>query len=430
MRILWTILWGVSLSFSLGAQNGDFEYYDNTYVGYVRTVQFGPDGFPNLFPLLRLGEGGQLLLAFDDMEAGVKNYNYRVIHCDRNWEPSSLASMEYIDGFDEENIRDFDFSFKTLETYTHYELAFPNQDMNITLSGNYLLVVFDDENDRFPIITRRFVVVDQQVAINARAVRPAKAQNIQTHQEVDFSIDFQRINVRNARTELSATVLQNKRWDNAITGIAPQLLRGKEAIFDYQNKIVFEAGNEFRILDLRSLEAPQSNIVDLRIMDEEYIEGELAPMRTRAFNAHLSAQDLNGSYIIDDLDEANTLGDLSGDYVDLMMVYQTGQDYEHEDVYLFSEHTEWQIKPAYKFVYNIPLNAYVGRFPFKQGYHTYYLATSPKKAPEEGMPKVSVAETEGNYRDTENDYLVLAYYRPFGSRYDQVVGALQFNSMR
>ncbi|MEM1216093.1 MAG: DUF5103 domain-containing protein, partial [Bacteroidota bacterium] len=328
----------------LSAQSADYQFIDNTYVSYIRTVQFGPDGFPNVMPLLRLGEGGQLRLQFDDMEAGVKNYNYRVIHCDRDWQPSSLATMEYLDGFDEEVLRDFSFSFKTLENYTHYELLFPNQDMSMRVSGNYLLVVFDDENDRFPIVTRRFVVAEQQANTVARVVRPASVQRIHTHQEIDFTVDFQRLNVRNPRTELSATVLQNRRWDNAITDLKPQMIRGKEAIFDYQNKIVFPAGNEYRILDLRSLEAPQSDILDLRIKDEEYIEGDLAPLRTRAFNAHLAAPDLNGSYVISNLDEGGD-SDRTADYVDMLITFKTGQDYEFEDVYLFSEHTEWQIKP-------------------------------------------------------------------------------------
>ena len=42
----------------------------------------------------------------------------------------------------------------------------------------------------------------------------------------------------------------------------------------------------------------------------------------------------------------------------------------------------------------------------------------------------SFDKTEGNHADTENDYHVLIYYRPFGTRYDQVVGILQASSQQ
>jgi hypothetical protein len=413
-------------SIQLLAQS-EFRYIDNTYVDNIRSVRFGPAGFQERFPLLTLNEGGQLVLSFDDTDAEVKNYVYTVIHCDRNWQPSGLASLEYIDGFEEEDINIFEFSFMTTQTFTYYELVFPNRNMNVTKSGNYLLVVYEDEADKIPVITRRFVVADRTVSTSAKIVRPATVSKIHTHQEIDFTVDYQRLGVKNPRLELRATVLQNSRWDNAIYDLEPKFTGRDQAIFDYQDEIVFEGGNEFRFIDLRSLSAPQSDIDRIGLsLDEQSVEAELSPIFSRAHQAHLTYPDLNGSYIIENFDRNDEI--LNSDYVNLLITYKPIEPLLQDHLFLFGEITEWQIKEEYRLRYNPAISAYVGRFPFKQGYYNYYIATVPSDSPPKKIPQPDISKTEGSHADTENEYLILTYYHPFGSRYDQVVGAAIINS--
>ncbi|RME98648.1 MAG: DUF5103 domain-containing protein [Bacteroidetes bacterium] len=414
-------------SISLCAQD-KVVYEDRIFVDHLRTVQFGPAGFQFYFPLISLEDQGQLMLSFDDLEAGVKDYTYTVIHCDRDWTPSTLNKLEYIDGFEEDDIQQFDFSFNTLTNYTHYELLVPNRNMQLTKSGNYLLVIYEDEAEKIPVITRRFVVVDRRVGISARLSRPAEVSKIRTHQEVDFFVDFQQLNVRNPMLELRASVIQNRRWDNAIYNIEPRMVRGTEAVFDYQGKVVFPAGNEFRFIDLRSLRAPQSDIDQLRVVDDTYVEGSLRPLTSRANNTHLAYGDLNGGFAIENFDQRTA--ELSGEYVDLLITYQVPGKYEGQALYLVGGFTDWQLKPEFRMKYNPAISAYVGRVQLKQGYYNYFLATVPEHAPADKPIIPSTELTEGNYDDTENDYLILIYYRPFGTRYDQVVGAYQFNSIQ
>jgi len=39
-----------------------------------------------------------------------------------------------------------------------------------------------------------------------------------------------------------------------------------------------------------------------------------------------------------------------------------------------------------------------------------------------------MSEIEGDWFETENQYIILIYYRPFGGRYDQVIGQITFIS--
>lgn len=426
-RILTWLLFLYSPIFLL-AQEESFMYDDFVYVDNICTVQFGPAGFQYHFPLLSLGDGGQLLLSFDDMEADVKDYVYKIVHCDRDWTPSTLAPLEYIQGFEEDDIQFYQFSFNTVNNYTYYEVAVPNRNMNITKSGNYVLVVYEDEEEKFPVITRRFVVVDRRVGIRAQLSRPAQVTKIRTHQEVDFAVDHQQLNVRNPMMELRAAVLQNRRWDNAITEIEPRLMKGSEALFDFQNRIVFPAANEFRFIDLRSLRAPQSDIDRISREADDRIIADLAPLTTRAGNVHLAYGDLNGGFAIENFDQREA--DFSSEYVDVMITYKPQQNFDGEDLYFISSVTDWHVKPEYRLQYNPAISAYIGTALLKQGYYNYQIVTVDKTSEIEPNMPVSTAKTEGNYDDTENDYLILVYYRPFGTRYDQVVGAYQFNSQQ
>jgi hypothetical protein len=118
-------------------------YEDYVYRSYIKSIQLHDISFELSQPILNLDSQEQLLLSFDDLQADLKNYSYTVIHCNANWEPSDLMSAEYIDGFADNNINNFNYSLNTLQKYTHYDVVFPNSAMRITKSGNYLLKVYE-----------------------------------------------------------------------------------------------------------------------------------------------------------------------------------------------------------------------------------------------------------------------------------------------
>ena len=66
----------------------------------------------------------------------------------------------------------------------------------------------------------------------------------------------------------------------------------------------------------------------------------------------------------------------------------------------------------------------VSNYILKQGFYNYQFAFV-----HDNVPKVvDLTEIEGDSYETENEYHILVYYRPFGSRYDQLVAVQQLNS--
>ena len=94
-------------------------------------------------PILNLNSDDQLLVSFDDLDADIKDYYYSIIHCNSDWTASDLMQGEYISGFTDEPITDYEFSFNTLQQYTHYNFQFPTEEMKALLSGNYVFKIFE-----------------------------------------------------------------------------------------------------------------------------------------------------------------------------------------------------------------------------------------------------------------------------------------------
>ena len=409
-------------TFTLSAQDEQLKYINYTYLDNIRTVNFHPKGLVLANPILELNAPTQLYLSFDDLSEEVKNYTYTVVHCNADWQPSDLTENEYINGFLEDDIENFDFSFNTVTPFTNYNVSIPNQNMSFTKSGNYLLKVYEDEDERKLAITRRFVVVEPMMQVQAQMVRPSKVFKSNTHQEIDFVVTHESMDIRNPRSEVRAAVLQNFRWDNAVENLEPLFIKPKQIGFDLLDKIVFEAGKEFRAVDLRSFRFPSARVYDVQEYDDGF-DITLLPEEKRSNKTYLQFEDINGRYVIESLDRDDP--DLDTDYAYVMFTLRSPTEYYDQDMYLFGAVTEWMIKPEFKMVYNERMQAYTGEFLLKQGYYNYMYVLSDKEQLDPNWE-----DTEGNWFEAGNEYTILVYYRPFGSRYDRLVAARTLMSRR
>lgn len=432
------------LSMNLGAQDENLKFIDNTYLDNIKTVRLHLDGVPHSYPLIELGGSDRLRLSFDDLSDEVRRYSYKFIHCDLDWQPSGLSPLEFNRGYSIDYIEDYDFSLRTLKEYVHYELVFPNKNMEINASGNYLLVVYDDEDETVPAITRRFMVQEKLAGVSGRVMRPAIVDQIHTHQEVDLAVNIKQMDVKVPMRELRASVIQNNRWDNAIVGIVPNLLQKDAVRFDYQGQVSFLGANEYRNLDIRSIRSPRSEMVSITNEGDFYAMLKEAD-RPRDNGTYIGYFDFNGDYINDRFDQIGiNLADstdinedfgrfnyrYNGEYIQMTFVLSTGTELDR-NIYLFGGFSENQLKPDLKMVWNPQINAYVGRTLLKQGFYNYHYVVErnpPKSDNPRPGDRISYDITEGSFVDTENDYLALVYWRPVGGRYDRLVGTKQLNS--
>jgi len=421
-KLLLLLFFSLLNGFVARAQDPAFFYKDHIYLDNIKSVKFFLGDVFISYPIVRLGSGQQLTLIFDDLSTNARYYTYRIIHCDKDWRPSNLSELEYLEGFSGERIDDFQYSFKTRTPFVNYQLRLPNEDLTWTKSGNYLLVVYDSDRGQVPAFTRRFVVVEDLVRIQPAMTRPADVSKSRTHQEIDFTVNHEYLEIRNPRAEIAATLLQNGRWDNAIQDLAPFLIKGKNLVFDYNDKIVFPAGKEFRYLDMRSLRFGSENISTIEDYDDGF-DVMLFKDNKRMERPVVFRNDLNGNFVIETTDQRDF--DLSSDYAHVLFSLYSPTVYDDHDLYVVGGFNGWQLTPENKMVYNDGINGYVAKILLKQGYYDYAYAMVPRSGE---IRQLDTAEIEGDWFETNNDYTILIYYKPFGGRYDQVIGSLTFQS--
>lgn len=395
-------------------------YQTQIFDNNIRTVQLFPSGKPLLMPIIGLNSGETLELHFDDLSMNNHAFYYTVVQCHTDWTPTILNPMEYINGFIESTIFDYDYSNSTKQEYIHYKMEFPNNDMNITKSGNYALLVYTD-NMQNPVFTYRFMVVESLVSIDAKVAYPRNYYDREKYQDITFSINNNNFTINNPQAEIKATVLQNNRWDNSIENVPPYMVGFKSINYDYSNKFLFPSGREFRQFDLRSLRFKGQGIRYLDVAKNEnqvYLSFDQVMMNQK-YNFF---QDLNGGYYIHTFDYPNYLTESDYSWVQFYLDYK--QPLALGKVYVVGAFNNWICDANSQMHYSENEAAYTANIFLKQGFYNYAYVYEDENGNKDFF------QMEGYYYNTENDYTILVYYTPLGERYDRLIAVRSINSIR
>ena len=97
--------------------------------------------------VITLGTDDWVTISFDHFTHDYHRFTYKIVHCNADWTPSDLFEVDYMDGFNDQPIEDYDNSLNTTMLYTHYRLDLPNDDIQFKASGNYRVEIYLDEED-------------------------------------------------------------------------------------------------------------------------------------------------------------------------------------------------------------------------------------------------------------------------------------------
>ncbi len=400
-------------------QQGELKYEDHIYKAGIRTAYFKSTDEELSLPIIRLNSGERLTLSFDDLFSDYMEMSYSIIHCNADWQPSSLLPQEYLSNFQDLYITEYAYSLNALIPYTNYQLSFPNENLRILKSGNYILKVFvaGDQDDL--VLSRRFMVYEDRVSVSGVVKRPTRVEYMNDRQEVDFTINHPSYNIQNPFQDLTVHLMQNNRYDNAITTLKPQFLQNSQLIYQYDKENTFQGGNEFRFFDLKNLLSLTLNV--RKVNRDSVYTAFLKSDQPRPIDKYTVLFDINGGFVIRRLDASDSETEADYAYVDFLL--EAPAPYEESDVYLYGRFTDWKLLPEYKLKYDYIRNAYHTRVLLKQGYYNFMYALYDRQGRQADLETI-----EGSHWETENTYQVLVYNREVGIRYDRLVGFGQLSS--
>ena len=397
--------------------NKKLEYIDKIYEDQIKTaILFHADNikatplYPAAIPLF---QRIPLVLKFDELYTDDADYyKAKIIHCNLDWTASNLSELQYLNEYNEFSVDEFEFSIATKVPYTHFTFPVPK----VKLPGNYLLVIYRDNDEGDIIITKRFIVYDQKVKIIADVGLSTGVVQRRLNQQIEFAVDYTKFPIPNPYLDLHIVLKQNHRWDNAIYDLKPTMI--KEDIFqleyrhfNFENN--FKAGNEFRFFDIRSTHYGGRN-VDKTNISETQIDAYLYFDKSRGTEPYSFINDLNGGFVIENSEGNNDF--LESDYINVHFMLDLKGNI-NEDIYLCGKFTDWRYEVFNKMKFVDVSGIYICNLLLKQGLYDFiYCIPGNHENP---------TLIEGNHYETKNEYEIIVYYKDPMLNTDVIIGYLK-----
>lgn len=376
----------------------------------IRTDVEGRDLFP---PIIELNSNEHITISFDEMTEEASYLQYSLVHCNADWRPSALSELEYLDGFNTNPIETFDYSIATFAHYVHYSLTLPNEDVQFKASGNYVLLVYPENEPEQILLQVCFSVYENDILVAPSVTSRTDIDYNREHQQVSVSLNANNYRIQNPYNELKVSVTPNGRRDQEVIVNRPLRVQGNQVIFDHDRNLIFEAGNEFRRFEMVATRYAGLGVEKIYHFDP-YYHVVLATSEPRAETSYLYDKTQNGRFVIRQSGANDS--DTEADYFVVHFTLDS-DPISGGKIYIDGEMTNHLYTPYNEMVYNPETGQYEKTLLLKQGSYNYQYLFLP-----DGASSATAAPIEGNYYQTVNEYLVKVYHRAPGERYDKLIG--------
>ena len=268
----------------------------------IKSITFKSNTNQSELPILGLND--RLTLEFDVLNPNEDDFYYVIEHYNFDWTKSKLMKSEYLQGLDNLRIINYENSFNTYQIYSNYKLQIPNKQTRLRVSGNYLIKIFDEDDEL--VFSRKFMIYENLATVGVQIKRSRDVSNISTKQSVDFVIKTATSSLRfnNPKQTVNTVIIQNNNLKTAISGLKPQYILGNELIYRYKNDATFWGGNEYLNFDSKFIRNKSVNIV--RIERDDIFHHYIYPYTYNPFLKYRYYPDINGQFVIRTLEGSDS----------------------------------------------------------------------------------------------------------------------------
>ena len=375
------------------------------YSPRVKTLTSVVNGDWQNRPVMTLNSSDQLVIGFDEFSHNYHRLTYHLDHCEADWTVSEeIFESDWLQGFNDNPIDDYQNSINTTILYTHYQLTLPNDRCQLKMSGNYRLTVYDEDDADEKLLEVEFYVVEPLMTIGLEVTTNTDAGHNERQQQLSMILNYNGLRITNREEQLHTVVMQNWCEETVRQDVQPNHISDQGLIWEHNRLLLFDGGNEYHKFEVLDVSHTTMGL-DQILWDGHYYQAY--PFAASPRRNYLTDVDADGAFCIRNSDR--TESDYTCDYVWVNYVLEA--PYQGE-LYVDGQWATDADREKYKLQYDGERKVYYTALLQKQGYYNYRFLTADRQIP----------SSEGNFYQTENRYQALVYYKPIGGRTWQLTG--------
>jgi hypothetical protein len=364
-------------------------------------------------PIMTLGSNDILDVGFDEMSHNYHRFVAHIEHCEADWSVSDqLFESDWLEGFNDFVIDDYENSLNTTVLYTHYQFQIPNDQCRIKMSGNYRIHVLDEDEDNEEVLVVELRVVEKLMNVGLSVTTNTDIDFNQKYQQINMSLNYNSLRVNNPSSQIQVFVLQNGREDNMKENVKPNYITPTGLRWEHNKALIFDAGNEyhkFEVLDPTHITMGLDRVE----WNEEQRHYHVYPYLCEPQRNYLYTEDADGAFYIRNSD--NIENNRLSDYVYVHYQLSPARDYGDSKVLIEGQWTT-EDPDTYVMDYDPITHSYKACILQKMGYYNYQLLMRDPDGVTHRVPE------EGSFYQTENKYMALVYYKGNSDRTWRLVG--------
>ena len=237
-----------------------------------------------------------ITVIFDELNEKSRSFYYEIEHYDFKWELSEIRKSEFLEGFDDIRITNYTKSYNTLHPYIHYRFKIPNKNLSLTKSGNYKIIVKDNNGNY--VFSRKFILIKNPQIVSIEISKPKNINFQKSNQNLKVTIPCNDCNFNNNSFQYKLMVHKNYNLADCKMINYPTFKLADSFVFD---NITFNGGLQFFNFDNSNILKTSVEIKNI-YLNTTYVT-ELR--EDKISNIYVYEPDINGKYIIKNNKEKN-----------------------------------------------------------------------------------------------------------------------------
>ena len=369
----------------------------------IRSITFYKKDHIGGAPVIRLNSDDQLGLQFDDMSSDANSYKVRITHQNQDWTESNLNPVDYSNNYDDQ-ITDGVQSKANNPPYTHYTYFFPNKNYKPTVSGNYLLHVYDFSTGK-ELFSLPFFVTEQkkQVKTHIETLYNQGTRYLR-HNQLFATYAYPQF-VQFPQLDLSIVFVQNQFWGRARKADIKDISQPGVIKFHDSRDNLFVSTYEFRQLDLQPLDGNKYRVLSYR---PETIPPEII-LRRDVVNLDINPPERK-SYKFGDPDNSR-----DAEYANVHFSLEIPSSYNVNGlIYIYGSFNNWSLQNGNIMHYDSQSGMYKGHAFIKEGKYDYKYAVLQNG-------EVDDLRLDASFAATKQQYFTFVYFRDPQMHYDRIL---------